>query len=745
MLIANSLLVPRWATWDEFRRLEALGLTMYGQMTAGSWIYIGTQGILQGTYQTFARRGREALRLAGSRGAHDPDRGARRDGRRAAARGDAGRRGDPLRRGRPVADPSGGSRRATSTRRPTRSTTRSRGFAPRRREGRALSVGLLGNAADVVPELARRGEPSTSSPTRPPPTTRSPATCRRGSTVDGGSCAARVRSGRVPAPRPRARSPRTSRRWSSTSGAGAYVFDYGNNLRGEAREAWRNARPSHTRASSRPTSGRSSAAASGRSAGPRSPGDPGRHRGDRRGAEGALPRGRTAAALARARARAGRVPGPAGADLLARLRRSREGGARDQRARPLRARVGARRDRARPPRLGLGRLAVPRDRGDARRLRRDRRLADPQRAAEHGGRRDVGQRPPRRRRRDRQLDPRGHGRRRRRQRRDGGATRARAHDRSRHRRDAPRRRGLRRGDRGRRARPASSRRCRESRLGAPAARPRPRAARVAGRARSATARQRARERRRGSRTRYVLLRGGADRGGRGGCATSSRSTATSRSSTGAGSVRFRGSSTATRTRASPATASTSSRYARRARRTRSCTPAGGGILSTVRATRAAARTGSEATVRRHRDWMRARRARRPSRRKSGYGLDRDTELASLRAIRAAGGVPTWLGAHAVPPEFDDDADAYLDFVLADVLPEAARARRGRRRVPRAGRLRRHAGASLPRGVPRRRPRAPPPRRPVHRVGRDPARDRARRALGRPPRGDRRRRRPCARR
>src|SRR5437667_297430 len=54
VLIANSLLVPKWATWDEFRRLEAEGLTMFGQMTAGSWIYIGTQGILQGTFQTFA-------------------------------------------------------------------------------------------------------------------------------------------------------------------------------------------------------------------------------------------------------------------------------------------------------------------------------------------------------------------------------------------------------------------------------------------------------------------------------------------------------------------------------------------------------------------------------------------------------------------------------------------------------------------------------------------------------------------
>src|SRR5271157_2948820 len=54
VLISNSMIVPKWATWDEFRRLEALGLTMYGQMTAGSWIYIGSQGILQGTYETFA-------------------------------------------------------------------------------------------------------------------------------------------------------------------------------------------------------------------------------------------------------------------------------------------------------------------------------------------------------------------------------------------------------------------------------------------------------------------------------------------------------------------------------------------------------------------------------------------------------------------------------------------------------------------------------------------------------------------
>ena len=54
VLISNSMLVPDWANWEEFRNLEQKGLTMYGQMTAGSWIYIGTQGILQGTYETFA-------------------------------------------------------------------------------------------------------------------------------------------------------------------------------------------------------------------------------------------------------------------------------------------------------------------------------------------------------------------------------------------------------------------------------------------------------------------------------------------------------------------------------------------------------------------------------------------------------------------------------------------------------------------------------------------------------------------
>jgi imidazolonepropionase len=98
---------------------------------------------------------------------------------------------------------------------------------------------------------------------------------------------------------------------------------------------------------------------------------------------------------------------------------------------------------------------------------------------------------------------------------------------------------------------------------------------------------------------------------------------------------------------------------------------GGGILSTVRATRAAGENGLRAAVERHRDWMRAH-GTTTFEAKSGYGLDRDTELGSLRAIKHAGGVPTWLGAHAVPLEFDGDGDAYLDFALTEVLPDAAR-------------------------------------------------------------------------
>jgi imidazolonepropionase len=97
--------------------------------------------------------------------------------------------------------------------------------------------------------------------------------------------------------------------------------------------------------------------------------------------------------------------------------------------------------------------------------------------------------------------------------------------------------------------------------------------------------------------------------------------------------------------------------------------AGGGILATVRATRAAGEAALGEAVALHRGWM-LRHGTTTWESKSGYGLDRETELASLRAIRAAGGIPTWLGAHAVPPEFAD-ADSYLEFALREVLPAAA--------------------------------------------------------------------------
>ena len=98
--------------------------------------------------------------------------------------------------------------------------------------------------------------------------------------------------------------------------------------------------------------------------------------------------------------------------------------------------------------------------------------------------------------------------------------------------------------------------------------------------------------------------------------------------------------------------------------------AGGGILATVRATRAAGEKGLRAAVGRHCDWMLSA-GTTTFEAKSGYGLDRETELASLRAVAAEGGVPTWLGAHAVPPEFDD-AGAYVEFLVREVLPDAAR-------------------------------------------------------------------------
>jgi urocanate hydratase len=155
VLIANAHLVPRWATWDEFRRLEALGLTMYGQMTAGSWIYIGTQGILQGTYETFAECARQHF-------------GGSLAGRLVVTAGLGGMGGaQPLAATMNGAALLGVDVDAERVRRRVETgycDRLSRDFdealslvldAKRRRIG--LSVGLVGNIADVMPELVRRG------------------------------------------------------------------------------------------------------------------------------------------------------------------------------------------------------------------------------------------------------------------------------------------------------------------------------------------------------------------------------------------------------------------------------------------------------------------------------------------------------------------------------------------------------------------------------------------------------------
>jgi urocanate hydratase len=235
VLIANALLVPRWATWEEFRRLEAEGLTMFGQMTAGSWIYIGTQGILQGTYQTFAAAAETHF------GAADLS------GRTILTAGLGGMGG-----AQPLAATMAGAAilcvevdpRRIERRLETRyldeasdsvddALARVRGAAA---EGRALSVGLLGNAAEVVPELARRGE--------------------RFDLVTDQTAAHDPLNGYVPAglsveeaAELRSREPDDYLRRARESiarhveglleyvRAGSYVFDYGNNLRGEAREA----------------------------------------------------------------------------------------------------------------------------------------------------------------------------------------------------------------------------------------------------------------------------------------------------------------------------------------------------------------------------------------------------------------------------------------------------------------------------------------------------------------------------
>ncbi len=234
VLIANSLLVPAWATWDEFRRLEALGLTMYGQMTAGSWIYIGTQGILQGTYETFAAcarqhfggslRGRWVLTAGlGGMGGAQPLAVTLNDGVALCVE----------------VDPERIERRLKT--RYLDTAVESLDTALREvdaacRKGEARSIGLLGNAADVYPELVRRG-------VIPHVVTDQTAAhdllngyVPRGLSV---AEARALRAGDAETYLARARESVAAhvRAMLELKTAGAVVFDYGNNIRTEAHRA----------------------------------------------------------------------------------------------------------------------------------------------------------------------------------------------------------------------------------------------------------------------------------------------------------------------------------------------------------------------------------------------------------------------------------------------------------------------------------------------------------------------------
>ena len=235
VLIANSMLVPAWASWDEFRRLEAEGLTMFGQMTAGSWIYIGTQGILQGTYQTFC--------AAGEAHFGSPD----LSGRTVLTAGLGGMGG-----AQPLAATMAGAailcvevdqrsidRRLEARYVDEQAPTLDDALERIRRaatERRPLSVALRANAADVFPELVARGETF--------------------DLVTDQTAAHDPLTGYVPAEVPfeeaaglRRRDPDEYLRLASESivahvramvefvRLGCYVFDYGNNLRGEAYRA----------------------------------------------------------------------------------------------------------------------------------------------------------------------------------------------------------------------------------------------------------------------------------------------------------------------------------------------------------------------------------------------------------------------------------------------------------------------------------------------------------------------------
>jgi urocanate hydratase len=233
VLIANSNLVPQWATWEEFRRLEQLGLTMYGQMTAGSWIYIGTQGILQGTYETFAAiaakrfggtlRGTITLTAGlGGMGGAQPLAVTMNGGVVICVECDQSRISRRIEFGyldEQAQDTDDAVRRATAA----------------RDKGQPLSIGLLGNAADIFPQLLKHHAPIdivTDQTSAHDPLTYLP----RGVAFED---MAALRAEDPAGFTERARDS-MAEQVSAMVGfldAGAEVFDYGNSIRGEAQVA----------------------------------------------------------------------------------------------------------------------------------------------------------------------------------------------------------------------------------------------------------------------------------------------------------------------------------------------------------------------------------------------------------------------------------------------------------------------------------------------------------------------------
>jgi urocanate hydratase len=233
VLIANANLVPRWATWEKFHELERAGLTMFGQMTAGSWIYIGTQGILQGTYETF---------MSAARTHYGPSADLR--GKFVLSGGLGGMGG-----AQPLSvtmaggvflgveiDPHRIQRRLDTRYLDESAPDLDRALArvdACRRAGEARSIGVVGNAADVFPELVRRGI------TPDLVTDQTSAHDPLNGYIPLGLTLAEAAELRRRAPEEHVRRARASmvvhvEAMNAMLRAGAHVFDYGNNLRAQA-------------------------------------------------------------------------------------------------------------------------------------------------------------------------------------------------------------------------------------------------------------------------------------------------------------------------------------------------------------------------------------------------------------------------------------------------------------------------------------------------------------------------------